>query len=75
MAYQFTTVRYIEDGGSITLSLNEIDMIENGKDDKEVRLKIGKAILGYSTEYYNEYEMYSRSPNRKKHVSYIFKDP
>lgn len=72
-AYQFTAIRYIEDDGSVTLSLNEIDIIENGKDDKEVRLKIGKAILEYSTEYYNEYEMYSCSPNRKKHIPYIFK--
>ena len=44
-AYQFTAVRYIEGDGSVTLSLNEIDIIENGKDDKDVRLKIGKAIL------------------------------
>lgn len=72
-AYQFTAVKYIEDDGSITLSLNEIDIIENGNDDKEVRLKIGRSILEYSTEYYNEYEMYSHSPNRKRHVPYIFK--
>ena len=72
-AYQFTAVRYTEDYGSVTLSLKEIDIIENGKDDKEVRLKMEKAILEYSTEYYDEYEMYSRSPNRKKHIPYIFK--
>ena len=72
-AYQFTAVRYTEDDGSVTLSLNEIDIIENGKDDKDVRLKMGKAILEYSTEYYDEYEMYSRSPNRKHHIPYILK--
>lgn len=44
-AYQFTAVRYIEDDGSAALSFNEIDIIENGKDDKDVRLKIGKSIL------------------------------
>lgn len=70
---QFTAIRYMEDDGSVTLSLNEIDIIENGKDDKEVRLKTGKAILEYSTEYFNEYELYFCSPNRKKHVPYIFK--
>lgn len=72
-AYQFTALRYVEDDGSVTLSLNEIDIIENGKDDKEVRLKVGKAILKYLTEYYNEDEMYSNSPNRKEHIPYIFK--
>ena len=71
--YQFTVLRYIEDDGSITLSLNEIDLVENGKNEQEVRLNMGKAILEYALDYYNEYEIYSRSPNRKKHIPYIFK--
>lgn len=72
-AYHFSVMKYIEDDGSITLSLNEIDLVENGKDEQETRLKMGKAILEYALDYYNEYEMYSRSPNRKKHIPYIFK--
>lgn len=71
--YQFTVLRYIEDDGSITLSLNEIDIVENGKNEQEARLNMGKAILEYALDYYNEYEIYSRSPNRKKHIPYIFK--
>lgn len=72
-AYHFSATKYIEDDDSITLSLNEIDLVENGKDEREARLKMGKAILEYALDYYNEYEMYSRSPNRKKHIPYIFK--
>ena len=71
--YQFTALKYVEDDGSITLSLNEIDLVENGRDEQEARLNIGKAILEYALDYYNEYEIYSRSPNRKKHIPYIFK--
>ena len=71
--YYFSATKYIEDDGSVTLSLNEIDLVENGKDEHEARLNMGKAILEYSLDYYNEYEMYSRSPNRKKHIPYIFK--
>lgn len=71
--YQFTVSKYIEGDGSVTLSLNEIDLVENGKDEHEARLNMGKAILEYALDYYNEYEMYSRSPNRKKHIPYIFK--
>jgi hypothetical protein len=66
-------MKYIEDDGSITLSLNEIDLVENGKDEQEARLNMGRAILEYALDYYNEYEMYSHSPNRKKHIPYIFK--
>ena len=72
-AYQFTAKKFIEEDGSVTLSLNEIDLVENGKDEQEARLNLANAILEYSMEYYNEYEMYSHSTNRKKHIPYIFK--
>lgn len=71
--YHFTAIKYIENDGSITLSLNEIDLVENGPDEQTARLNLAKAILEYSLDYYNEYETYSRSPNRKKHIPYIFK--
>ena len=72
-AYQFTAKEYKEDDGSVTLSLNEIDLVENGKDENEARLNMGEATLDYAGEYYAEYELYSRSPNRKAHIPYIFK--
>lgn len=71
--YQFTAIKYIEDDGSVTLSLNEIDLVENGKDEKDARMNLAKTILEYSLDYYNEYELYSHTPNRKKHIPYIFK--
>lgn len=72
-AYQFTAKRYIENDGSVTLSLNELDIVENGKDEQEARLNLANSILEYSLDYYNEYEIFSHSPNRKKHIPYIFK--
>ncbi len=72
-AYEFTAQKFVEEDGSITLSLNEFDLIENGTDESSARLALGNAILDYSTEYYNNYAFYSRSPNRKGHVPYIFK--
>lgn len=71
--YYFTAQKFIEDDGTVTLSLNEIDLIENGKNEQEARLNLAKSILKYSMEYYNNYELYSHSPNRKKHIPYIFK--
>ncbi|MEZ3487013.1 MAG: hypothetical protein K1W22_10600 [Lachnospiraceae bacterium] len=72
-AYRFTAMRYVEEDNSITLSLNEIDLVENGRDEEEARMNLGKAILEYSLDYYNEYEIYSHSLNRKRHIPYIFK--
>ena len=72
-AYKFTAQKLIEEDGSITLSLNEIDLIENGKNEQIARLNLGKAILEYAQDYYEQYELYSHSPNRKQHIPYIFK--
>ena len=69
---QFTAQRFLEDDGSITLSLNEIDLIENGENEREARLKLANAILEYSREYSRDYATYSKSHNRKRHVPYIF---
>ena len=72
-AYHFTAQRFVENDGSVTLSLNEIDLVENGKNEQEARLLLGQSILDYSADYYNDYENMSRSPNRKNHIPYIFK--
>ena len=71
--YKFTAEKFFEEDGSVTLSLREIDLVENGADEQEARLNLGKAILEYSTDYYNDYELYSHAPNRKHHIPYIFK--
>lgn len=71
--YQFTAQRFVEDDESITLSLNEIDLIENGENESAARFNLAKSILEYALDYYNDYAVYSHSPNRKKHIPYIFK--
>lgn len=72
-AYKFTATKFIEEDGSITLSLNEIDLVENGKSEQDARLSLANAILEYSLDYYNDFELYSHSPNRKQHIPYVFK--
>ena len=71
--FRFTAKKFVEEDGSITLSLNEIDLVENGAEDSSARYAMGNAILEYAMEYYNNYAFYSHSPNRKGHVPYIFK--
>lgn len=72
-AYTFTAEKFQENDGSVSLSLNEIDLVENGKNEEEARLNMGTTILDYANEYYAEYEVYSHAPNRKEHIPYIFK--
>ena len=72
-AYTFTAQKFLEKDGSVTLSLNEIDLIENGRDESAARLALAGAILEYAMDYYNDYDLYSHAPNRKKHIPYVFK--
>ena len=71
--YQYTAERFVEEDGSITLSLNEMDIIANGNTDIEVRERLSMAIMEYAEEYYENYKMYSSAPNRKGHIPYILK--
>lgn len=72
-AYQFTADRYVEEDGSVTLSLNEIDLVENAMTETAAKQLLAESIMEYAMEYYNNYSYWSAAPNRKKHIPYIFK--
>jgi len=71
-AYTFNARAFIEDDGTITLTLDEIDLVENGADETCAIENMAKAILEYSEEYYADYTYWSRG-NRKAHKPYVFK--
>ena len=71
--YSFTAQKYVEDDGSITLSLNEIDLIENAKNESDAKLLLAESIIEYAGEFYNNFALWSSAPNRKKHIPYILK--
>jgi hypothetical protein len=71
-AYTFNAKVYPEENGSITMSLNEIDLVENGVTEQEALLKLAAAIFEYAEEYYNDFQYWSRG-NRSAHKPYVFK--
>ena len=70
--YNFTANKYVEDDGSVTLGLVEIDLAENGADEQEAIKKMAQAILEYSEDYYNEFSLWARG-DRVSHIPYVFK--
>ena len=72
-AYTFSAKKMVESDGSITLSLNEIDLIDNAADEKEAVSAMKAAIMEYAEDYYEEFEVWSAAPNRKKHIPYVLK--
>lgn len=73
IGYSFSANKYIEEDGSVTLSLNELDLVENGTDEKEARSLLSQSILEYAVDFYNEFNVWSVAPNRKKEIPYVFK--
>jgi len=71
-AYSFHAETFIEEDGSITISLDEIDLVENAPDIPGAISKLANAILEYSEDYYNEFAYWSRG-DRKIHIPYVFK--
>ena len=72
-AYNFSAEKFVEPDGSVTLSLNEIDLIENALDEQTARQELAKAIMDYSMDYYDDYAYWSNSTNRRQHIPYVFK--
>ena len=70
-AYQFSAETFVEDNGSVTISLDQIDLVENGTDKNDALLQMGKAICEYANDYY--IYGFSNSINRKSHLPYVLK--
>ena len=71
--YSYSAVRMEEEDGSVTLALNEIDLVENGKDENDARSKLASSILEYAEDYYSDFSYWASAPNRKSHIPYVFK--
>lgn len=71
--YEFSAKEFIEDDGSVTLSLNEISLVENAATKKEAISVLSNAILEYALDFYNEFHLYSNAPNKKSEIPYVFK--
>ena len=72
-AYIFNAELLIEDNGSVTISLDEIDIVENGINEYDAINKMAFAILEYAEDYYNDFNYWYSSPNRKAHLPYVMK--
>jgi len=71
-AYHFTADVYIEEDNSVTMSLVEIDIVENAPDEQKAKEKLSRSILEYSLDFYNDFAYWARG-GRKAHIPYVFK--
>lgn len=64
---------YKEHDGSYTATLESMDIAENAETKDQALNALAQSILDYAEEYYESYELYSKSPNRANHLPFITK--
>ena len=66
-----TGVKSQESDGSITLWLNEIDLVENAETEELAKNKLAESLLQYAKDYCDDFEYWNSAINRRKHLPYI----
>lgn len=69
----FTATMFVESDGSFTLSLNEYDIVVNGKNQEEALNRLVNDLREYSEEYYDQIEFWYNDPQRRSHFKGIIK--
>ena len=70
---QITATNFKEVDGTITMSVNELDIVENGDSIEEVLDLTADALIDYAREYMDFFQQYFNSPNRKAHLPFVLK--
>mgnify|MGYP000050887177 CR=1 FL=1 len=55
---------FIEDDGSVTLSMVDVDLVVNADTIEAAKSELINDLIEYAEEYYQNFELYSRSSNR-----------
>ena len=70
-AYTFRADVFKEEDNSITLSLNEIDIVVNGDSFDKALDILTDDLIGYANDFYKDFEYWFSAPNRKAHLPYV----
>ena len=63
----------VEEDGSFTAFLDELELVENAPTKEECIDVIISAMKDYAVDYYNEFSYWSKAPNRAPHIPYVIK--
>lgn len=69
----FNVEKYIEEDNSVTLSLNEFDLVVNEKNETTAISLLIDDLREYALEYYEDIEFWASDINRKNQMKHIIK--
>lgn len=70
---KYVANKYVEDDGTITLSMKSLDIAANGDTEAAAKSALVESLIEYAEEFYEEFELYSKAPNRRSHLPYVVK--
>lgn len=70
---KYVANKYVEDDGTITLSMKSLDIVANGATETAAKSALVGSLIEYAEEFYEEFELYSKAPNRRSHLPYVVK--
>lgn len=65
--------QFVEENGIITATLQGFDLVVEAKSREEAITKLTVGLIDYAQDYFNDFQLYFDSPNRKEHFPYIIK--
>lgn len=71
--YKFELELDYEEDGSVVASLKGFDLVVAAQTEKDARKAIANELVEYANDYFTEFELYYRTPNRQGHFPYLLK--
>lgn len=69
--FTFKVEFFPEEDGTVTATLNNFDIVENGDNEEEALDLIADELIKYANDYQDNFNRYFNAPNRKGHFPYI----
>lgn len=67
----FKVQLFPEADGTVTASLRDFGIVENGETEEEAIDAVAEELVEYALEYLEDFNLYFNSPNRRSHFIYI----
>ena len=69
----FNVTVYKEEDGSVTCVEDQLDLVENASTEKECIRQLIGAMRDYANDFYQEFSLWSKAPNRRDHIPLVLK--
>lgn len=69
--FTFDSTFFQEEDGTVTVTINGFDLVENGDTEDEALDLIVDELIEYANEYQDNFKLYFNAPNRRDQFPYI----